>query len=84
MKAKLKTQYAKLNPAKLKRNITELQNRLTKQTVLKEKLRKEKQEKILKIRKISSTFFDDSTYFVSSTFLNEAIRILQIVPKAGL
>lgn len=44
VKAKLKTQYAKLNPAKLKRNITELQNRLTKQTVLKEKLRKEKQE----------------------------------------
>jgi len=45
VKAKLKTQYAKLNPAKLKRNITELQNKLTKQTVLKEKLRKEKQQK---------------------------------------
>ncbi len=40
-KNKLKRQYAKLNPAALKRQITKLQNRLLKLASLKEMMRKQ-------------------------------------------
>lgn len=48
IKKKLKTQYAKLNPAQLKRNIAKLQNKLVKFTALKEKVRRSNAEKSTK------------------------------------
>jgi len=45
IKVKLKNQYAMLNPAKLKRKITKLQNKLLKLNTLKQKVREDLLEK---------------------------------------
>jgi len=45
IKMKLKSQYAMLNPAELKRKITKLQNRLLKLNALKQKVREDLVEK---------------------------------------
>jgi len=44
---KLKSQYAMLNPAELKRKITKLQNKLQKLNALKQKVREDLLEKIV-------------------------------------
>lgn len=62
IKRKLKTQYGKLNPAQLKRNINKLQNKLMKLILLKEKLRRtKKEEKEQEIKNSFEYIFDEST-----------------------
>ena len=49
IKMKLKSQYAMLNPAELKRNITKLQNKLLKLNTLKQKVREDLLEKSVEL-----------------------------------
>jgi len=68
---KLERQYAMLNPAQLKREITRLQNQLYKSNILKQNKDKETVWS-KKLKTVSSTFRLESTYRLSSTFLSEA------------
>lgn len=60
----LKEEYAKLNPAELKREITRLQNKLIKLASLKEKSRKEGQEEIKDFEYISDEATNDHFEYI--------------------
>ena len=67
IKIKLEKQYDMLNPARLKIEITKLQNELLRLNVLNQKIDKENKKK----RSLSFIFLLEVAYQLSSTFLGD-------------